>query len=88
MGVDYAIKNNYKYVVQYDGDGQHNASDIKKLLFLANKGYDIVSTTRYYNDSNTLDNKKILAHKLLRTLFYIKTRERISDPTCGMRLYN
>ncbi len=87
-GVKYAIDKGYKYVIQYDGDGQHNPEDIPNMIFYAQKGYDIVVTSRYVNTNNNLSNSKKTAHKWLRCLFKLTTRQKISDPTCGLRLYN
>ncbi len=87
-GVKYAIAHGYKYVIQYDGDGQHNPEDIPSMIFYAQKGYDIVVTSRYANTNNTLTNGKKTAHKWLRFLFRISTGQKITDPTCGLRLYN
>lgn len=64
-GVQYAVENGFKYVIQYDGDGQHNAKDIITMIVFAQKGYDLILTSRYYSMHN-LTRKKVLAHKLLR----------------------
>ncbi len=87
-GVKYAIEHGYKYVIQYDGDGQHNPEDIPNMIFYAQKGYDIIVTSRYANANNTLTNGKKTAHKWLRFWFRFATRQKITDPTCGLRLYN
>lgn len=86
-GVKYAIKNGYKYVVQYDGDAQHNADDIPTMIGFAQKGYDIIVTSRYYGQHD-ISKHKILAHKLLKFFIKLRTRETMTDPTCGLRLYN
>ncbi|MGL4948437.1 MAG: glycosyltransferase family 2 protein [Mycoplasma sp.] len=86
-GVKWAVKKGYKYVVQFDGDGQHNAADIPEMISLAAKGYDIVITSRYYSNHN-IDKNKVYAHKLLRWCFKFRTGQIITDPTCGLRLYN
>ncbi|WP_197258678.1 glycosyltransferase [Paenibacillus dendritiformis] len=31
-GLKYASEKNYDYVIQFDGDGQHDPNDIKKLI--------------------------------------------------------
>lgn len=86
-GIKFAQKNGYKYVVQYDGDGQHNPSDILKMIWYATKGYDIIVSSRYYS-KNELTNAKKTAHKILNFLFKLKTHQKITDATCGLRLYN
>ncbi len=87
-GVKYAIENGYKYVIQYDGDGQHNPEEIPSMVFYAQKGYDIVVTSRYCNQSNALTYSKKTCHRWLRLLFTLSTHQKITDPTCGLRLYN
>ncbi len=88
-GVRYAIDHGYQYVVQFDGDGQHESSSIPEMLMYANKGYDIVIGSRYLSkDSENIGISKKIAHKLLKLIFAIKTFQNISDPTCGLRLYN
>ncbi len=87
-GVQYAIEHDYKYVLEFDGDGQFSASDIAKLFFFAKKGYDIVTSSRFNADEPNAKFKKKLSDKILNTLFFIKTHNKITDPTCRMRLYN
>lgn len=88
-GVKYAVDHGYQYVVQFDGDGQHESSTIPEMLMYANKGYDIVIGSRYLSpDYKDIGISKKIAHKLLRFIFLCKTFQSISDPTCGLRLYN
>ncbi len=88
VGIQYAINNGYKYVIQFDGDGQHDSSAILEMVYYANKGYDIVLTSRYLANNENITTNKKLAHKILNLAFFIKTFRTLSDPTCGLRLYN
>lgn len=45
-GLKYAYRKGYKYVMQYDGDGQHKAEYIESMLNEVKKGYDIVIGSR------------------------------------------
>ena len=55
-GFKYALRNNYKYVVQIDGDGQHEPADIPRLLQPLYSGEaDVVIGSRF------LGNKKYKA---------------------------
>ncbi len=88
-GMQYALNNNYLYVVQFDGDGQHSAKDVQKMLNAAARGFDIVCGSRYLNDETSDPSSlKKAAHNVLQTLFYLRSHQKISDPTCGIRLYN
>lgn len=49
-GYRYALHRNYDYVVQIDGDGQHDPSYIP-MLFDALEDSDIIIGSRYLNDS-------------------------------------
>lgn len=48
-GYKYALKYNYDIAIQFDGDGQHDASYIKDLVDKINDGYDLVIGSRYIN---------------------------------------
>lgn len=89
LGVEYAMKHNYRYVVEFDGDGQFNATDIAKLFFFAKKGYDIVTSSRFISDEVDAPKLKIkFMYKILNTCFFLKTHTHITDPMCGLRMYN
>ena len=46
-GLKYAYRRGYRYVVQYDGDGQHRAEYIEVMLKTAKEGYDVVIGSRF-----------------------------------------
>jgi glycosyltransferase involved in cell wall biosynthesis len=50
-GYQYAIENDYEFVVQVDGDGQHDPEQIPRLLSAAEDA-DMVIGSRYLNDSH------------------------------------
>ena len=51
-GLKYAYQNDYDYVIQFDADGQHIASEAVKLVKEAEKtGVDIVIGSRYLKDT-------------------------------------
>ncbi len=45
-------KKGYKYVAQFDGDGQHIASELSKLYMEAKLKYDIVIGSRFIQKTN------------------------------------
>jgi glycosyltransferase involved in cell wall biosynthesis len=89
-GFKYAQENDYDYMVQVDGDGQHDPSQIR-LLFDAmdREGVDMTcgsrfaSATGYVAPISRRTGIHIFAFLLSRFL-----RQPLTDPTSGFRLYN
>ena len=69
---------NFKYIVTYDGDGQHNARDLRRIIFYLRKKYDVVVGERlkFQRFSEFLFSKF--------SFFYYKIR----DPLTGLKGYN
>ena len=90
-GFKYALEHGYSYVVQVDGDGQHRADQIDRLLepMRDDPTLDIVCGSRFMTDSGypaTVSRRTgihIFAFVLSRIV-----GQRVSDPTSGFRLYN
>lgn len=87
-GFKYAVKHEYDYVIQFDGDGQHLASEIPKLLALMTEN-DIVIGSRYLNAN---EYKQTFARKVGTKIFSFVVRaitgEKLTDPTSGFQLLN
>ncbi|MAE73025.1 MAG: glycosyltransferase [Bdellovibrionaceae bacterium] len=91
-GILYADRHGYDYCFQFDGDGQHRASEVARLVAVAEKAdaSDIVIGSRYLTKGG--DFRSTFARRLgsriicwtLRSCFGV----RITDPTSGMRLLN
>jgi glycosyltransferase involved in cell wall biosynthesis len=89
-GFTYAQENGYDYMVQVDGDGQHDPTQIK-LLFEAMErenvdmicGSRFVSRTGYVAPISRRTGIHIFAFLLSALL-----RQPLTDPTSGFRLYN
>jgi len=89
IGMSYAIEKNFKYCIQFDGDGQHDINTIDEMisfrqnfnLILASRFLDKKKYTKYHW-------KKEMVWKFLRIIFKIKCGKTISDPTCGLRLFD
>ncbi|MHC4871344.1 MAG: glycosyltransferase family 2 protein [Planctomycetota bacterium] len=90
-GFDFAARNNYKYTVTMDSDGQHNACQIHEFIFkIQETNSDIVSGTRYpagftrlseaFQDRQLI-NKEITAHLNDITDFTL------TDSFCGFKAY-
>lgn len=89
-GFKYANENNYDYVIQFDGDGQHVASEARKLLVKAfDEKLDIVIGSRFLekNGYNHSLFKKI-GTSIFQSLIIVATRESITDPTSGFQCLN
>ena len=87
-GVKYAYKYNYDAVMQVDGDGQHQASYIKKLITcMQETGADIVIGSRF-KEQRKEKSLRMFGSELIRCLIKLTAHQDIADPTSGMRIYS
>ena len=87
-GVKYAYEHDYDAVLQIDGDGQHQASYIKKLIFYMEKtGADIVIGSRY-KEKKKEKSFRMLGSEIIRWMIRLTSHQDIADPTSGMRAYS
>lgn len=88
-GIMYAQKQNYDYVMQYDGDGQHRPENIFKLIDEAEKGYDIVIGSRFLKEKKPFS-LRMLGSRILSFLISVRSlgKLKITDPTSGQRILN
>lgn len=87
-GVKYAYKYNYDAVMQVDGDGQHQASYIKKLITcMQETGADIVIGSRF-KERQKEKSLRMFGSELIRCLIKLTAHQDIADPTSGMRIYS
>ena len=89
-GFKYAFEKNYDYAIQVDGDGQHPANEIPKLIDTAMQHqYDVVIGSRFIMNkgfqSSAIRRFGIHYFKKLNKLLIGKT---IYDSTSGFRLIN
>lgn len=87
-GFKYAVKNKYDFVIQFDGDGQHIASEAKKLFdLLISHQLDIVIGSRFKENSGYKHGFfKTLGTKIFITLIRIFAGKTITDPTSGFQV--
>ncbi len=90
-GFRYASENGYEYSVQFDGDGQHNAAEIEKILDPVQNGKaDVVIGSRFLkkepNFRSTFARRKGIY--IFKIVNLILTGQRITDNTSGFRAYN
>lgn len=86
-GFKYALRNGYDVAIQFDGDGQHNASYLKMMVDEIEAGNDIVIGSRFVTEKKPFT-ARMLGSRLISTAIFIVTRKRIVDPTSGLRAYD
>lgn len=87
LGFEYALKHDYDAALQFDGDGQHQAMYISKMKeALEQENADIVIGSRFidHKKGSTMRN---FGSRILTALIKLTTKQRITDPTSGMRMY-
>ncbi|MDD5606830.1 MAG: glycosyltransferase family 2 protein, partial [Candidatus Pacebacteria bacterium] len=85
-----AKRNNYDIVVNVDGDGQHRADEIKKIMEpVLQKKADVVIGSRLLlkNQKYPILGRRI-AQKIISFLILLFSGKRITDSTSGFRCYN
>lgn len=87
MGYKYAYYYNYKAAIQFDGDGQHQASYILDMIKALNEGNDIVIGSRFVTSKKPLS-FRMLGSRIITLLIKLRTGYKINDPTSGMRMLN
>jgi glycosyltransferase involved in cell wall biosynthesis len=90
-GFKYAAEHRYDYMVQVDGDGQHDPREIEKL-FAAVKGSrraDVICGSRFATETGYIApiSRRTGIH-LFAFLLSRLLRQPVTDPTSGFRLYN
>lgn len=85
-GMRFAYENDFDFALQFDGDGQHRAEDVGFLLEKAREGVDIVCGSRFLSKKKGM-NPRDLGSALLSFLIFLRTGQKLTDPTCGLRLY-
>ncbi len=87
VGMKYALKENYDIAIQFDGDGQHQAKELDKLVKEIEEGSDIVIGSRFVTEVKP-KTIRMLGSNLITGIIKLTTGKTIKDPTSGMRAYN
>lgn len=90
-GFRYAKSNDYDIVFQFDGDGQHVASEINKVLEpVKKKEADVVIGSRFCRKHNGYKSTfvRALGIRVFSILSLLLIGQRITDCTSGFRAYN
>jgi glycosyltransferase involved in cell wall biosynthesis len=91
-GFVYARENGYDRMVQVDGDGQHAASELHKLVETMehSPGVDMVCGSRFLSEDHRYP-APISRRTGIHIFAFLLSRmvdQHVSDPTSGFRLYN
>ena len=89
-GYRYAYFHDYDMAVQFDGDGQHNASYLATMADkLTQSGADMVIGSRFIEKQGFQSSGiRRAGIKFFTGLIKLLTGKRITDPTSGMRIAN
>lgn len=89
-GIKYAHDNNYDYVIQFDADGQHIATEAKKLVnAIKNSGNDIIIGSRYLKDLGyPCPFFRRVGTKIFEFIIKLTCKTKIVDPLSGFQCFN
>ena len=91
-GLRYAVRQGYDYVVRIDGDGQHRASDVVRMLAPVVRGrLDASIGSRFVPTMRPRPGRRLTLRRLsqaaLAGCLTVWTRQRFTDPTSGFWLF-
>ncbi len=87
VGMKYAYKNDYDIVIQFDGDGQHQAKYLKELVKkIEEENCDVAIGSRFVTQKKP-KTMRMLGSNLISMAIKLTTGKTIKDPTSGMRAY-
>ena len=87
-GLEYAKSKKADIVVTFDGDGQHNPKDIKKMIKKINDGYEVVLGSRFLNKKNKMPLFNRLANFFANFLVFLVYEFWTSESQSGFRAYS
>lgn len=86
-GYLYALENGYDIAVQIDGDGQHPASELNKIIqpIIDGKANVVVGSRFVEKDGFQSSALRRMGIKFLSRMIYITTKLKVADVTSGYR---
>ena len=88
-GMKYANYNQYEYVLQFDGDGQHQPQYIEAMIEkMEETNADIVIGSRFVEKRKPLPPRMIGSQLITYAIWFTTRGKYIGDVTSGMRLFN
>ena len=88
LGMKYAYQKNYDIVIQFDGDGQHQAKYLKYLVKEIEEGNANIAIGSRFVEKKKPFSMRMLGSRLISLAIKLTTFKRITDPTSGMRAYD
>jgi glycosyltransferase involved in cell wall biosynthesis len=86
-GIRYAERSGYDYVVRIDGDGQHRACDVARMLAPVVAGRADVALGSRFLRGRRLRGPRRVSQAVLAACLSAVTRKRVTDPTSGFWLF-
>jgi glycosyltransferase involved in cell wall biosynthesis len=91
-GFVFAQENDYDFMAQVDGDGQHDPRELQTLIDAmdADRSLDMVCGSRFLSDDHKYP-APVSRRTGIHIFAFLLSRivgQRVSDPTSGFRLYN
>ena len=89
-GFRYAFENGYDFAIQLDGDGQHPANEMPKLVDASiNNGFDVVIGSRFISNEGFQSSAlRRFGINYFKQLIKMLTGLKVHDSTSGYRLIN
>lgn len=90
-GFKYALRNDYQIAIQFDGDGQHLAAEIPKLLhMIIDGGANMAIGSRFLGPREGFRSTFLrrIGIRMFQVLNSLLIGQRITDNTSGFRAYN
>lgn len=91
-GYKYALENKYDIAIQYDGDGQHDVSYVKKIIEpIVNNEADFVIGSRFIEESKDNFNSTFsrrIGINMISFFINLVTDKKVYDTTSGFRAVN
>jgi hypothetical protein len=86
-GIRYAARRGYTHVVRVDGDAQHRACDIARLLVPVLSGTSDAAIGSRFLARGSGAGIRRMSQSALAALLTILTKQRVTDPTSGFWLF-
>ena len=89
-GFLYAVRGDYDAAVQFDADGQHDATQIVALLAGLDDGADMVIGNRFGGQSHTYELGRVRAGAMGLMRFFVRqfSGQRFTDTSTGFRAFD